>query len=98
MADPVEIYVDLEALQELANKLAQIKDALSHAKDDLQSYGPALGSGKVSDALNDFVGGWKDGRKKIDDNIDKLVDKVKGAAQTFQDQEDSLVKSTKGGH
>ncbi|MDQ2836247.1 MAG: hypothetical protein M3Y42_14165 [Actinomycetota bacterium] len=98
MADAVEIYVDLQALQELANKLAQIKDALSNAKDDLQSYGPALGSGKVNDSLNDFVNGWKDGRKKIDGNIDKLVEKVKGAAQTFADQENTLAKASQGGH
>ena len=98
MADPVEIFVDLQALQELANKLAQIKDALSNTDDDLKSYGPALGSGKVKDSLDSFVDGWKDGRKKIDDNIDKLVGKVKGAAQTYTDQEASLVKSSQGGH
>ncbi len=98
MADAVEIYVDLQALQELANKLAQIQDALKHTKDDLQAYGPALGSSKVSSALDGFVDGWKDGRKQIDDNIDKLVGKVKGAAQTYSDQEDSLAKSARGGH
>jgi uncharacterized protein YukE len=98
MADPVEIYVDLQALQELANRLAQIKDALSHVSDDLQSYKPALGSDKVGHSLDDFVNGWHDGRKKIDGNIDKLIGKVKGAAQTYAEQEATLARGSQGGH
>lgn len=92
--DAVDLYVDLDAMQQLVNKLAQIKDALDHAHDDLQSYGPALGSQKVSDDLNGFVDGWKDGRKKIVDNVDKLYGKVQGVAQTYLEQEQKLASAS----
>ncbi len=91
----IELYADLDALQQLANRLAQIKDALDNVKDDLQSYEPALGSDHVADRLDAFVNGWRDGRKKIIDNIDKLQQKVAGIAQTYQQQEDELAKQSR---
>lgn len=96
MADSVNLYADLDALQQLASRLTQIKDALDNVKDDLESYEPALGSSHVADRLGAFVNGWKDGRKKIVGNIDKLQAKVAGVAQTYQEQEDALVKQSTG--
>jgi len=90
----IELYADLDALQQLANRLAQIKDALDHVSDDLESYEPALGSAHVADRLHAFVSGWHDGRKKISDNISKLQQKVAGVAQTYQQQEDELAKQS----
>ncbi|MEO7287112.1 MAG: hypothetical protein ABI140_09340 [Jatrophihabitantaceae bacterium] len=90
----IDLYADLDALQQLASRLSQIKDSLDNVSDDLESYGPALGSHRVSDALHDFVGGWKDGRKKIIGNICKLQAKVAGVAETYQQQEDELVKQS----
>jgi len=90
----VDIYVDLDALQQLANQLSSIKDALDNVKDDLESYEPALGSQHVADRLHAFVGGWKDGRKKITGNIDKLQQKVAGVAQTYSEQEQKLAQSS----
>ena len=90
----VDIYVDLDALQQLANRLTSIKDALDNVKDDLESYEPALGSQHVADRLHAFVSGWKDGRKKITGNIDKLQQKVAGVAQTYAQQEQELSKSS----
>ncbi|MGI8665426.1 MAG: hypothetical protein ACR2N4_05270 [Jatrophihabitans sp.] len=94
MADSVDLYADLDALQQLASRLTQIKDALEHVKDDLESYEPALGSSHVSGALHDFVNGWRAGRKKIIGNVDKLQQKVAGVAQTYQEQEDALIKQS----
>ena len=96
MADPIDIYVDLLALQQLANKLQQIRDALDHTNQDLESFGPALGSSKVSGGLHEFVHGWTDGRKKIEESVEALVGKVQGAARTYQEQEDALARSSKG--
>ena len=90
----IELYADLDALQQLANRLAQIKDSLDHVNDDLESYEPALGSAHVADRLHAFVNGWHDGRKKISDNISKLQQKVAGVAQTYQQQEDELAKQS----
>lgn len=90
----VDLYVDLDALQQLASRLTSIKEALDNVKDDLESYEPALGSKHVADRLNAFVGGWKDGRKKIAGNIDKLQQKVSGIAETYAQQESELAKSS----
>lgn len=90
----VDIYVDLDALQQLASRLTSIKDALDNVKDDLESYEPALGSQHVADRLHAFVNGWKDGRKKISGNIDKLQQKVSGIAQTYAEQEQKLAESS----
>ena len=81
---------DLDALQQLANRLGLISDALKNTQRDLKAYGPALGSRPVAHSLDQFVDGWKDGRKKIEENVDKLLDKVKGIAQTYEEQEKAL--------
>jgi ABC-type transporter Mla subunit MlaD len=96
MAGSIDLYADLDALQQLASRLTQIKDALDHAKDDVESYAPSLGSARVSHSLHEFVDGWKDGRKAITGNIDKLSEKVQGVAQTYQEQEDTLAKQSAG--
>ncbi|HEX2903297.1 MAG TPA: hypothetical protein VHO01_07550 [Jatrophihabitans sp.] len=90
----VDLFVDLDALQQLANRLTSIKDSLDNVKDDLQSYEPALGSQHVADRLDAFVNGWRDGRKKITGNIEKLQQKVAGIAQTYAEQERDLAKSS----
>jgi len=90
----VDIYVDLDALQQLASRLASIKDSLQNVSDDIESYEPALGSQHVADRLHAFVSGWHDGRKKIVDNIGKLQQKVAGVAETYSDQEQKLAQSS----
>ena len=95
MADAIDILVDLDALQQLANRLGLISDALKNTQRDLKAYGPALGSRPVAHALDEFVDGWKDGRKKIEDNVDKLLDKVKGIAHTYQEQEEAVSAQAK---
>ena len=94
----IDLYADLDALAQLANRLTQIKDSLDNVKDDLESFEPAIGSAHVADRLQAFVNGWRDGRKKIVGNIDKLQQKVAGVAQTYQEQENKLVhESTSSG-
>ncbi len=89
----VTLYVDLEALQQLADQLSQIHQALADVNQDLTAYGPALGSKRVASQLDDFVSGWKDGRKKIESNLNTLLGKVQGVAQTYQQQEGALAKA-----
>jgi uncharacterized protein YukE len=98
MTGPIKITVDLDALQQLASRLAHIHDAFANVKDDVSAYGSSLGSARVQHELDSFVSGWKDGRKKVEDNIGKLLDKVRGVAQTYQEQEDALSKQAQPGH
>jgi hypothetical protein len=94
MAGPIDIYVDLDALQHLAARMTLIHDSLANAKDDVSAYGAGTGSPKVQHQVEEFVSGWKDGRKKIEDNVGKLLDKVKGVAQTYLEQEQALAKQS----
>ncbi len=91
MSDPIDLAVDLDALQQLCNRLTLIHDSLANAKDDVEAYEAALGSPRVAAKLHSFTSGWKDGRKKIEGNVDKLVGKVQGVAQTYLEQEKSFV-------
>jgi hypothetical protein len=94
MADATYLVVDLDALQELGNRLALIHDCLTHYNDDVQAYGAAIGSARVQHQLDSFVSGWKDGRKKINDNVTNLRGKVEGVAQTYLEQEQAIVKQS----
>lgn len=98
MAGAIDIVVDLDALQQLANRLSYIRSSLENYSSDLSAYGDALGSDQVKGELDSFVSGWKDGRKKIEDNVGKLLGKVQGVAQTYQQQEDALAKQAQAGH
>lgn len=89
-----DFYVDLGALQQLASNLELIYNALDHASDNFNAFDDTLGSSDVSGALSDFVGGWKDGRKTIKDEIKSLIDAVRGAAEDYQHNEDSIKKSS----
>jgi hypothetical protein len=96
MADP-NLYVDLDAMNELTRQLGQIRGALTDPKDDINDYAGRLGSERIEDALNDFVSGWKDGRKKILEAIDGLLAKAQGAVDTYLDLEQQVIKATKAG-
>jgi hypothetical protein len=96
MADP-ELFVDLDAMQELTRQLGEIKAALVDPQDDVNGFTPRLGSERIEHALEDFVSGWKDGRKKIIEAIDGLLAKAQGATQAYLDLEQEIVKATKAG-
>ncbi len=91
----MELYVDVDALAELSRQLDDVKAALERAHDDVEGHGQ-LGSQRLSDALDDFVEGWRDGRKHIIDDIDGLLGRIKGAVDTYREQESALAKAAKG--
>ncbi len=91
-----ELYVDVDALGELSRQLQQVKQSLEGAKDDLGAYDRRLGSERIRDELEDFVDGWKDGRKKLIEGIDGLLGRVKGATEAYSKQEQELAKAAGG--
>ncbi|MGH9042031.1 MAG: hypothetical protein ACRDZ3_17565 [Acidimicrobiia bacterium] len=97
MADP-DLYVDLDAMHELASQLGQIRAALVEAKDMINSFDPRLGSERVEDALNDFLSGWQDGRNRIIEGVEALIGQCQGSIDTYLENERRIIKSTgKGG-
>jgi rubrerythrin len=85
-----DLYVDVDALSELSRQLNQIKSSLEQASDTPHAYGGRLGSQKMESALEDFISGWKDGRKKIIDAIGGLLGQIQAAIDTYQQQEKAL--------
>jgi hypothetical protein len=97
LASDPDLFVDLDALDLLARQLGQIKDALAMAKENVTEFDARLGSPRLHDSLDDFVKGWKDGRKKITEDVDGLVDKITGAAEAYRANEKEIIKATRGG-
>jgi hypothetical protein len=93
VSDP-DLYVDLPALEELVRQLGQIRASLEKAGDRVDAFDARLRSERIEEALNDFVSGWKDGRRKIIEGIDALLGKCQGAADTYADQEQAVIKAT----
>ena len=93
----MELYVDPDALSELARQLQQVKAALQNADERVGAYGGRLGSERIEDALDDFVNGWRDGRRKIIEGIDGLLGRVNGAIETYLEQEEKLSEAAGAG-
>ena len=93
---PVELYVDLDALGELAHKLAQVKAALERSGTVADSAA-GCGSPRVEEAVEDYIGGWRDGRRKIIEGIDGELEKIRGAADAYREQEAMISKAARGG-
>ncbi len=94
---PTTVYVDVVALQGLANQLSTIHDALDSAADDFAEGGDETGSAVVAGALHHFCTGWKDGRRTITDEIGNLVAAVRGAAEAYEHAETQLSDSSTAG-
>lgn len=92
-----DLYVDVDALTELSRQLEQVKRSLEGAQDSIDAYRGRLGSSRIEDALGDFVDGWRDGRKKIIGGVDDLLGRIRGAIDTYNEQERKLAEATRTG-
>lgn len=92
-----ELYVDVDALTELASQLRRIKSALSRAESDVDAHDHDLGSSAIEDALDDFIGGWKDGREKIIEGIDGLLGRIDSAVATYREAETNIGDAARAG-
>ena len=92
-----DLYVDVDALAELARQLEAVKAALADTKDDVNAYDARLGSKGIEDALDDFVSGWRDGRRQLIEGIDGLRTRIEGAITTYREQEAALSAAAGGG-
>ncbi len=91
-----DLYVDVDALRELSRQLEQVKASLEGSEDHVDGYRGRLGTERLGDALDDFVGGWRDGRKHILSDIDGLLKRIKTAVDTYREQESQLSKAARG--
>ena len=91
-----DLYVDVDALTELARQLEAVKAALQHTKDDVNAYDARLGSDRIEGALDDFVSGWRDGRRQLIEGIDGLRARLQGAVEAYLEQEAALSAAAGG--
>ncbi len=92
----MDLYVDVDALRELARQLDEVKASLERANDNVNRSSDALGSGRLADKVGDFVDGWRDGRKHLSEDVDGLLKRIKTAIDTYLEQEVQLSKASRG--
>ncbi len=92
----VDLFVDVDALTELSRQLTQIKSSLDGAQASIDAHKGRLGSSRMEGALDDFIGGWEDGRKKIVQGVEGLLQRIRGAADAYNEQESKLAGATGG--
>ncbi|QKW06513.1 hypothetical protein HUT18_08960 [Streptomyces sp. NA04227] len=81
-----DLVLSLAGLGDLADLLRSIKKRMDDTGQVDRKLGNGeLGSSSAFDAMDDFMSGWKDGRKEIDAGVD-------GVAQMAQDIVDEITK------
>jgi hypothetical protein len=101
MTSKGDLSVSLIGLSDLATGLRSIKKRMDDTGQVDRALGSGeLGSGKAQDALDDFMHGWRDGRKEIDGGIDSVVKMadavVDQLTKTDQDLKNALLKHQEG--
>ena len=92
----MDLYVDLDALGELSRKLSEVKAALERSGTVATSVARG-GSPRLEHVLEEFIDGWRDGRRKIIEGIDAELGKIQAAADAYREQEAMISKATLGG-
>ena len=87
-----EIEVDLDELRQVHRQLGEIQAALEDAKG-IDVYDGAIGSGRVEDALDNFVGNWSQGRKQILAELEGLLERLGKAIESYEHNEQELAES-----
>ena len=91
-----ELYCDLDAMDELGRQLDSIHAALDEVGDRVDVYDAQLGSPRIEQAVDDFVSGWRDGRKEIRSTVEASAANVRKAAETYRIVEGKLVAASGG--
>lgn len=91
-----DLYVDVDALQELSRQLGEVKASLERANEGVNRSEAALGSERLADAVGDFVKGWRDGRRHLVEEVDSLLGRIRTAIDTYLEQEAQLAKAARG--
>ena len=93
----VHLFVDVDAVGQLAGSLAGIRESLLNATASFAAGGAAACSDAVASALASFGKGWHDGRKTITDEVEDLAQAARGSAQAYQQAESRIVTDTSRG-
>ena len=92
-----DLFVDVDGLLELSRRLEEVKTSLQQVRQDVGQSPARLGSSRLGSALDDFVDGWKDGRRKIIEGIDGLQGRIRTAVDAYSEQEEALSSASGAG-
>jgi len=92
----VELYCDLDAMEALSSQLDSIHASLDDVSDHVDAFDAQLGSARIEQAIDSFVGGWRDGRKEIRNGVEAASANVKKAAEAYQLNEQKLTSAARG--
>lgn len=96
MSGEPDLYCDLDAMDALGSQLDSIHASLEDVGDRVHTYAGQIGSHRIEDAIDSFVGGWRDGRKEIRNGVEAVAANVKKAAETYKLNEDQLSSAARG--
>ncbi len=88
----IELVVERDEMRQVHQQLSDIKAALEDAKG-IDVYDGAIGSGRVEDALDNFVGNWSQGRKQILEELEGLLERLGKAIESYETNEQQLTES-----
>ena len=83
MAD--RLRLDTEEVQQVANDMARITQALETAAADSTSLASVIPVHELSSAVEDFAGKWDDTRRGLIEEVSVLREQAAAVAQAFTD-------------
>lgn len=101
-----DLVLSLAGLDDLAGQLRSIKQRMDDTGQVDRKLGNGeLGSSEAFDAMEDFIHGWKDGRKEIDVGLENVAKMAQGIVDQMTKLDADLRKALrehekegKGGH
>lgn len=96
MSGDCELYCDLDAMDALGSQLNSIHASLDDVGEHVDVYDASLGSHRIEEAIDSFVGGWRDGRKEIRKGVEAASANVTKAAETYRLNEQKLASAARG--
>jgi hypothetical protein len=92
-----ELYVEVEAMRRLLERLAHVAGALEQAAEPLSVLGPRLGSPRLQAALQDFHDGWRHGRGQIVERIEGMRTRGLAALASYQRIDQAIADAAQSG-
>lgn len=89
--------VETATLHELAQELFAVQQTLGGLDQLVDGYDGRLGSASVEGTLHGFADHWSQGTTHLQDAVTSLQQIVAGAAHTYEQAEQAIVKAADAG-
>lgn len=96
MGKDADLKVNVELLVSSETTLSELHKEFKDLGKNTDDMRPYWGSGKITDAMDEFVDNWDDYRGKMLDKIDAVQKAVKATIDGFDGFEAELAKGLRG--